>query len=154
MIIPQYISGLLWIISAVFFIALGIYEMVRYLIVASRDRKMGDRHVLFLVRAVLMIIFGAVILQYNSIFVTIASITFGIFFITEGIVELMKVISSEGLSGAAKWFGIAASVVSVILGAIILSPWGGIVTVIRLIGAALVVSGLGEMGTVPFSPKR
>ena len=143
LIIPKYISDLLWVVSAVFFIAIGVYESVRFLIVASRNKKLGDNNVIVFVSAVTMIVLGLVQLRYNSLFVVLTSIAFGIFFITEGVVEFLKCVNTPQMKKPLKWFTLIAAVISFVLGVIIIiSPFDGLITVMRLIGCALVVSGI------------
>ena len=142
LIVPRYISDLLWIISAIFFIAIGVYEAVLFLIVASRDKKLGDNNLIVFVIAITMIVLGLVQLRYNSLFVALTSITFGLFFIIEGVVEFLSCVKNPKMKKPLKWLTLIAAVISFVLGVIIIiSPFGGVVTVIRLIGCALIVSG-------------
>ena len=137
LIVPRYISDLLWIISAIFFIAIGVYEAVLFLIVASRDKNL----IVFVI-AITMIVLGLVQLRYNSLFVALTSITFGLFFIVEGVVEFLSCVKKPKMKKPLKWLTLIAAVISFVLGVIIIiSPFGGVVTVIRLIGCALIVSG-------------
>jgi Kef-type K+ transport system membrane component KefB len=60
--VPGYVSELLWVISAVLFIALGLYDLVRFIanIVIDKSRVTNTR--MILLRAVLLIVFGVVLL--------------------------------------------------------------------------------------------
>ena len=141
--VPGYVSELLWIISAVLFIALGLYDLVRFIanIVIDKSRVTNTR--MILLRAVLLIVFGVVLLRYHKLFVSITTVLFGLFFVFEGVVGFFKVIDKKTMKKPLKWFALAAAVISFGLGIlIIIEPFEGVITIVRLIGATLIISAV------------
>ena len=143
LVVPGYVSDLLWVISAVLFIAVGIYDFVRFIanIVIDKSRVNSTR--LILLRAVLLIVFGVVLLRYHKLFVSVTTVLFGLIFVFEGVVSFFKVFDKKTMKKPLKWFSLIAAVVSFGLGIlIIIEPFEGVNTIIRLIGATLIISAV------------
>ena len=142
LVIPRQISELLWVISAVFFIIIGLYELVRFLAVFISKRDISDKYGLVVVRAILMIVLGVALWRYHTLFVSITTIAFGLFFVFESIIEFLKCLRNREMNKPLRIFILIAASVAFVLGIlIIIEPFEGIVTLIRITGAALVVSG-------------
>lgn len=148
-IFPQQTSSVMCYIFGGLLLLLGIVLIVKFFSVRSTSSLFS----VTLVAGLILSAIGIFLLAYQNIVISMIPFVFGIFIAVDGLINIQRSIILCKHSFKAWYFALALSILSVVLGIVLIfNPFDAAIVMIRFIGISFVFNGLLDLwSTISFS---